>query len=753
MRSNLRPFFVFIAGFAAIVCAGRSAHAQTITVTTNANTGPGSLREALASAVTGTRITFDPSLAGALINLVTPDPRTLVGGSPLIPFGPTALVVSGIRVTIDGSNAPGLRIDGATTWRVFVVVNGAHLTLTNVTVQNGRAIGNAGGPRGGGGSGGFGGGVFVADGSRLSLDGVTMLQHHARGGAGAGGATGGSSGGGGGGLIGPGEAWRSTDFSGAGGAPNGGAGSATAGASGGEGGGGSGGTTYFETTREFQYLTGGGNGGWGGGGGGGSSASTSPISRSWTVARWDPGGLGGFGGGGGGTGAAPSGGTTFPVPPRSTSLWGGGRGGGTAPSSGGGGGAGLGGAIFARNATVDIVRSTFLANASISGVAGSSDAGAAAGLGAVFLLNSTSNVRNSTFADNHGGAVFVLSYESGSASVTMQNTVIAGNFQGCGVSGLAASFSSAGNNHIELNGSLMASPCPLSSSDRVGIAPALGPLAANGGPTPTMLPSASSPLLGRGDCAMGDVDQRGRPRAVGPGCDIGAVEVDRATVRVVLAGAGTGRVASDVLGIDCGSSCSTARTPVPVALTLTATAAAGSVFTGFTGGGCTTATNCRVTTSADTTITATFGLDPDAGLTDSGASDASIDAEDAAGADASDASIEASLSDGGGASDASAISDSAMDLDTLAADDARIETDAPSGADRPADLDDGPGAPDGPSNDGAITTRDATPDAGSQVRSAGCGCRTAGLSQSGRNASIFAALVLALASRARRRRS
>ena len=64
--------------------------------------------------------------------------------------------------------------------------------------------------------------------------------------------------------------------------------------------------------------------------------------------------------------------------------------------------------------------------------------------------------------------------------------------------------------------------------------PHLGPLAANGGPTPTLLPEPGSPLIDaipigscQADGAAGITnDQRGVTRPQGPGCDIGAVEVE-----------------------------------------------------------------------------------------------------------------------------------------------------------------------------------------------------------------------------------
>ncbi|MCU0783019.1 MAG: hypothetical protein MUF81_03035 [Verrucomicrobia bacterium] len=55
--------------------------------------------------------------------------------------------------------------------------------------------------------------------------------------------------------------------------------------------------------------------------------------------------------------------------------------------------------------------------------------------------------------------------------------------------------------------------------------PKLGPLAANGGPTKTMLLLAGSPAVNAGGDAGLAVDQRGFPRPSGAHCDIGAVEM------------------------------------------------------------------------------------------------------------------------------------------------------------------------------------------------------------------------------------
>lgn len=76
-------------------------------------------------------------------------------------------------------------------------------------------------------------------------------------------------------------------------------------------------------------------------------------------------------------------------------------------------------------------------------------------------------------------------------------------------------------NHAEADGSCRLGP----DQDRRGPA-GLATLAANGGPTPTVLPRPASVLLDAiqpGDCPLVE-DQRGIRRPFGAGCDIGAVE-------------------------------------------------------------------------------------------------------------------------------------------------------------------------------------------------------------------------------------
>ncbi len=78
------------------------------------------------------------------------------------------------------------------------------------------------------------------------------------------------------------------------------------------------------------------------------------------------------------------------------------------------------------------------------------------------------------------------------------------------------------------------------------------------------------------------------------------------TLTVAKAGSGAGTVTSSPAGINCGSTCSAPFAPVPV--TLSATPAAGSAFTGWSGGSCSGTGNCQVQMSADQQVTATFTL-------------------------------------------------------------------------------------------------------------------------------------------------
>jgi hypothetical protein len=79
------------------------------------------------------------------------------------------------------------------------------------------------------------------------------------------------------------------------------------------------------------------------------------------------------------------------------------------------------------------------------------------------------------------------------------------------------------------------------------------------------------------------------------------------TLTVTRAGNGTGAVTSSPAGINCGADCTQVYN-YGTTVTLTAVAAAGSVFAGWSGGGCAGTGTCVATVTAATSVTATFNL-------------------------------------------------------------------------------------------------------------------------------------------------
>ena len=76
---------------------------------------------------------------------------------------------------------------------------------------------------------------------------------------------------------------------------------------------------------------------------------------------------------------------------------------------------------------------------------------------------------------------------------------------------------------------------------------------------------------------------------------------------VSKAGAGTGTVTSSPAGINCGAAC-VANFNAGVSVALTATASSGSVFSGWSGGGCSGTGTCNVTMNSAQSVTATFSI-------------------------------------------------------------------------------------------------------------------------------------------------
>ena len=91
---------------------------ENVTVTSGADGGPGSLRQALAEVCRGGTVRFAPPLAGETIAL---------GGELSVARD----------VTIDGTAAPGLRLSGGGDARVLVVEAGAAATVRGLTIGDG----------------------------------------------------------------------------------------------------------------------------------------------------------------------------------------------------------------------------------------------------------------------------------------------------------------------------------------------------------------------------------------------------------------------------------------------------------------------------------------------------------------------------------------------------------------------------------------------------------------------------------------
>src|SRR6266699_2234152 len=114
-----RILFVITLLFAAMASV-QNLHAATITVTSTADSGAGTLRDALASASDGDTIDF--SVTGTI---------TLTSGQ---------LVVNN-SLTISGPGAANLAVNGNAASRIFYISSGKTVTISGLTITNGRKSG------------------------------------------------------------------------------------------------------------------------------------------------------------------------------------------------------------------------------------------------------------------------------------------------------------------------------------------------------------------------------------------------------------------------------------------------------------------------------------------------------------------------------------------------------------------------------------------------------------------------------------
>jgi predicted outer membrane repeat protein len=175
--------------------------------------------------------------------------------------------------------------------------------------------------------------------------------------------------------------------------------------------------------------------------------------------------------------------------------------------------------------TTRILDSTISGNHAVSAPSGGMyNVGPLSVVGSTFSGNSTTGA---------GGGIFA----SASNEPTLQDTIVAGNsaFTGPDLFGAAsAAFTLIG----DPSGATVDNAIP--GSNLTGVDPQLQPVAANGGPTPTMALAATSPALDKGSAFGLSTDQRGSPRPFdlpsvpsssapgADGSDIGAFEFQQA---------------------------------------------------------------------------------------------------------------------------------------------------------------------------------------------------------------------------------
>jgi hypothetical protein len=137
------------------------------------------------------------------------------------------------------------------------------------------------------------------------------------------------------------------------------------------------------------------------------------------------------------------------------------------------------------------------------------------GWGIVGRSSSGLSVRSSTIAFNRREGLITI------GPVTLTNSIVAHNAGG----NCAATMDPLTSGGFNLSSD--ATCFTAGGTDRLSTDPLLGPLADNGGPTPTHLPLPGSPAINGGGPAPcpTDTDQRGISRPQRSACDIGAVEV------------------------------------------------------------------------------------------------------------------------------------------------------------------------------------------------------------------------------------
>jgi CSLREA domain-containing protein len=207
-----------------------------------------------------------------------------------------------------------------------------------------------------------------------------------------------------------------------------------------------------------------------------------------------------------------------------------------APGGSGGGIANLG--------TAAVSNSTLSANGTTNGLIGGGAGGGIANLGTITVTNSTLSGNSATNGDG---------IANNSGTTTLKNTIVSDGSPGRNCSVGSGAITDGGHNLSSDNS------CVTAATSLPGVTNLmLGPLADNGGPTPTHALGERSPAVDKGRSFGATADQRGLPRPTdlglvtnapgGDGSDIGAYEQVRCSGGVVnAAGTVIGTNAGEVL--------------------------------------------------------------------------------------------------------------------------------------------------------------------------------------------------------------
>lgn len=269
-----------------------------------------------------------------------------------------------------------------------------------------------------------------------------------------------------------------------------------------------------------------------------------------------------------------------------------------------------------------IVNSTFSDNHVTVDSANNDGGGAIAfvglGAGTGLQVYSCTFAGNTTVQGGGGAILFTSQAAPGFSSLTISSSVFAGNTSGGSPNDLSPAADAsvtADYSLFQAHASAAAAGIDSTVSSLFGVDPLLASIVDNGGPTRTRRPGIGSPAIDAGTNALGlSWDQRGAgfPRVVGGAADVGAHETgttDLFALTVTRTGPGAGAVASADFGIACGSECTDVYGAGTV-VSLTALPEDGSVFAGWSGGGCSGTGACAVPMNATQSVSARFEIGP-----------------------------------------------------------------------------------------------------------------------------------------------